>query len=74
MPRQEQLIGRHERDRLIAAMHRKGYSHEKIAHRLGMSRRGVGQALERLAGTGRYNSPPEAGDWSPPRPSDDDGW
>jgi hypothetical protein len=49
VPKHEQLIGRHERDRLIVALARKGYSHEKIGRFVGLSRRGVGMALERIA-------------------------
>lgn len=71
MPRYEQLIGRHERDRLIVALHAKGYSHEKIGRFVGLSRRGVGMALERIAAAGRPD--PDA-EWGPPRPADDDEW
>jgi transposase len=69
MPREEQLLARHERDRLIVALTKKGYSHSKIAARLHMSRRGVGRALKRIAAEGAR----EEGDWAP-RPVDDDEW
>jgi transposase len=69
MPRREQLIGRHERDRLIVALTRKGFSHEKIAGRLGLSRRGVGMALARISAEGRPD--PDA-KWGTTRPADDD--
>jgi len=54
MPRQEQLISREERDKLIIALARKGWSHSKIAAYVpgGMSRRGVGMALERIVAEG----------------------
>jgi transcriptional regulator with GAF, ATPase, and Fis domain len=37
-----------ERDRLITALASRGWSHEKIAHRVGLTRRGVAAALERI--------------------------
>jgi hypothetical protein len=70
MPRFEQTMSRDERDKLIMALHRKGWSDTRIAGYLKMSRRGVGTARERIAGTGReviegeyWASRPVADDW-----------
>ncbi len=38
-----------QRDKLITALVKKGYSHSVIAARLGMSRRGIGMALQRIS-------------------------
>lgn len=42
-----------ERDALIWALRRKGWSQAKIAHRLGMTQPGIHYALVRLAGKQR---------------------
>jgi hypothetical protein len=49
--RGEPYLNCYERDRLIVALRRKGWSHERICRYpgIGMSRRGVGMALERIA-------------------------
>lgn len=41
-----------ERDRLIVVLANRGYPHGKIAKYVGMSRRGVGMALQRIAAEG----------------------
>jgi hypothetical protein len=48
-PRGEPYLNSYERDRLIIALSPKEMSHEKIALYLGMSRRSVGMAWERIA-------------------------
>jgi hypothetical protein len=62
MPKREHLIGRHERDRLIVALSAKGWSDSKIGHYVGLSRRGVGMARQRIL-EGR---PAREGDPLPP--------
>jgi hypothetical protein len=63
MPKYEQMIGRHERDRLILELHGRGYSDAEVAKRIpgGMSRRGVTHVLARLGAPGRHETP--ADDW-----------
>jgi hypothetical protein len=41
-------MGAEQRDKLILALNAKGYSAEKIGHAVGLTRRGVGMALERI--------------------------
>ncbi|MGA7050503.1 MAG: helix-turn-helix domain-containing protein [Mycobacterium sp.] len=41
-----------ERDKLIVALRRQGWTHARIGKRVGMSQSGVARALERIAAGG----------------------
>jgi hypothetical protein len=51
-PRDRPYLNGIERDKMIVVLANRGYPHGKIAKAVGMSRRGVGMALERIAAQG----------------------